>query len=1285
MVNSIAGSEGLSTTLVHNAAGRLTRVVTPIGLAADIDYFEEGYRSGRVKSVQGNNGEEYNYLYDDFGRLDEVDWNGSKLSIDYPELGVEVIESESGDVLVKRFGALAQLLEVSLNGELVFNSVYQAGANAERLTLAGGLSRTAFYDVDDKATRFVDPLGSVTQVSLNDAFDLTRITDPLGRSSNYEYDESGNRTARVDALGARVDADYDDNGQVTRLEDRAGKISAYVYDERGKLSERTYGGGLKDEFTYDEHGRLVEARNATGTTTLAYNGTGLIAEVSFPHGRTVSYTYDATGQVIRVEDDSGHVVRYDYDERGALSALLDGDGEVLTEFSVNTLGQLEAESHANGTESTYSYDAQQHLAGISHLKPDASSLASVAYSFDTLNRRTGADFGDVAYSFEYDNLSRLTGFDRNDTAYRFAYDSVGNRLSTDSPGQDSEYGSDALNRYFSAGDRRYEYDANGYMTKQTIGSEVWTYEYDGLNQLIRVTGPGSDVSYQYDALGYRVRETRGGQVSDLVPNPLLQDSLLAIHEGTTSTTFGYGQHGYAWFERGGEGPYFLHYDGSGNVIRVTDTDGEAVNSYEYLPFGEKFSETETIPNRLTFGGRHGILEAPGGQYWIQVRTYDPWMGRFLSPDAAATEGANPYTYGANQPTNFVDYNGYDEQSLLFDNSRTTTLSNTNLASSTGQNLTQAYLKRANGWALQAREIARTNYFANLDQFNTRVASGHANDIRKSGDYLRWAKSRLAYANKNVKSTKEALQSSKNYTKATKFGKFLNGLSTAGTIVTAGNAVETQMRYNNGETTLAENVRGWALLANDGLQKLGPLGAAGSTMNSALDMATRENFVLLSNWWYEPEDPFGPSMRPRDGSDKLNSRVVSSFDPNDKSATGVGDGGYIDGTGPIEYRIRFENVATASAAAQQVRVTDVLDAKLDWSTLELLEFGFNGAVIVPQQGASGYSGVIYIESDPNPIQCEIHLDTITGELTVDFRSFDEITGDWPEDPFAGFLPPNDETGRGEGYIRFSIWPLDGLDEGAVIENQASIVFDVNEPIITNVTINTIDTTAPSSAVAAFPANTPPSFVVNLTGDDGSGSGIAVYEVFVSVNGAPFVSYNFFEENSFVYDGIAGVTYAFYSIATDSLGFEEPAKTTADSSVTPVATGGNFYLDWAADQFGADADNPALEATLWGKQADPDGDGYANILESYLSLNPLLADVSEALQPAATDDQFTVTYTRVKNDLAAAGLRPQISTDALTWTGVGIEEEIIEDLGETVRVRATMARNGNRTMLFRLRAQ
>ena len=43
----------------------------------------------------------------------------------------------------------------------------------------------------------------------------------------------------------------------------------------------------------------------------------------------------------------------------------------------------------------------------------------------------------------------------------------------------------------------------------------------------------------------------------------------------------------------------------------------------------------------------------------------------------------------------------------------------------------------------------------------------------------------------------------------------------------------------------------------------------------------------------------------------------------------------------------------------------------------------------------------------------------------------------------------------------IWPVPGWRTATMIENQASIVFDVNEPIITNVAVNTIDTTAPDA--------------------------------------------------------------------------------------------------------------------------------------------------------------------------------------------------------------------------------
>ena len=56
--------------------------------------------------------------------------------------------------------------------------------------------------------------------------------------------------------------------------------------------------------------------------------------------------------------------------------------------------------------------------------------------------------------------------------------------------------------------------------------------------------------------------------------------------------------------------------------------------------------------------------------------------------------------------------------------------------------------------------------------------------------------------------------------------------------------------------------------------------------------------------------------------------------------------------------------------------------------------------------------------------------------------------------AGFLPPNDDSHIGEGHVSFTIWPKPDLPRGTTIRNQAEIVFDVNDPIVTNEVLNTI---------------------------------------------------------------------------------------------------------------------------------------------------------------------------------------------------------------------------------------
>ncbi len=59
-----------------------------------------------------------------------------------------------------------------------------------------------------------------------------------------------------------------------------------------------------------------------------------------------------------------------------------------------------------------------------------------------------------------------------------------------------------------------------------------------------------------------------------------------------------------------------------------------------------------------------------------------------------------------------------------------------------------------------------------------------------------------------------------------------------------------------------------------------------------------------------------------------SGIARSIDPNDKIApTGFSEAGYIQSDDSLSYTVRFENQPSATAPAQQVIITDVLDGEL----------------------------------------------------------------------------------------------------------------------------------------------------------------------------------------------------------------------------------------------------------------------------------------------------------------------------------------------------------------------
>ena len=157
-------------------------------------------------------------------------------------------------------------------------------------------------------------------------------------------------------------------------------------------------------------------------------------------------------------------------------------------------------------------------------------------------------------------------------------------------------------------------------------------------------------------------------------------------------------------------------------------------------------------------------------------------------------------------------------------------------------------------------------------------------------------------------------------------------------------------------------------------------------------------------------PLTGDVVPENNSNSLSQIIVNAYDPNDKMESHGTQILYSSFTSNdyLYYTIRFEN--TGSASAINVRVNDILDAKLDETSIRMVS-----------------SSHTYT------------LDRVNNSLNWNFNNIQ--------------LPVSvANTTIGKGYVMFKIKPKTGYAVGTIIPNTSSIFFDYNPAIITN-TFNT----------------------------------------------------------------------------------------------------------------------------------------------------------------------------------------------------------------------------------------
>jgi hypothetical protein len=290
--------------------------------------------------------------------------------------------------------------------------------------------------------------------------------------------------------------------------------------------------------------------------------------------------------------------------------------------------------------------------------------------------------------------------------------------------------------------------------------------------------------------------------------------------------------------------------------------------------------------------------------------------------------------------------------------------------------------------------------------------------------------------------------------------------------------------------------------------------------------------------------------------------VSSFDPNEKyGPQGYGDMNYIAKTGQLNYKIGFENMEDATAPAQEVNIIDTLDVRN--MNLDRFSFGpvsFGEHTIYPRAGQTHFTYDVDLRPEKLLIvRIQGSLDKVKGIVHWSFTSYDPETLELPFDPLGGFLPPNINSPQGEGYVSYTVGIGEDIKHNDQVYNSAVIIFDNNDPILTNNHLTTFDLLPPYGEVGnemGFINNS--TLVLDFDGQD-NGSGIRHYELFVSENEADYNFYGLVTKDTIHFPTQLGSKYDMYVIAVDSVGNREMIPSMPELSVFVSSSENVLNLD------------------------------------------------------------------------------------------------------------------------------
>ena len=466
---------------------------------------------------------------------------------------------------------------------------------------------------------------------------------PSGRLASvvtYDFDYYGAQESLVNEVYY-----YNAQGQMSSTVRKLGSEmlyaemqSTYLYNEDGSLSgsEMDIGNYTVDtDYTYDNYGRLT--RRSNDYYLISNSSTGFYNEIAIEYAEKLYSTETCTkSEISKYTSNIGEEFSeysYEYDESGNITKVtilkysknsytneISVHDSIEIEYVYDNLGQLIREDNGQtGYTYIYEYDKAGNI------------TERCEYSYTTGSLSGLTPISTISYLYENSNWGdRLTSYNGSE----ITYDIIGNPL---------EY----YNGYTFSWSCKL-------LTGAVILSDVYSFTYDDNGMRTSKTKDGVKTTYYLSGTTIVGEETNGNLT-------------LYIYDDM-GAPIGFRYHGSS-YASGVWDTYWYEKNLHGDIVGIYNAGGTLLISYAYNAYGRATTSyhnggAATTATKNPFKYRGYYYDQDLGLYYLQTRYYDPYVGRFISPDDVSYLGANGdllsynlYAYCSNNPVMYVDPTG----------------------------------------------------------------------------------------------------------------------------------------------------------------------------------------------------------------------------------------------------------------------------------------------------------------------------------------------------------------------------------------------------------------------------------------------------------------------------------------------------------------------------------------------------------------------------------------------------------------------------------------------------